>query len=180
MNDTQLILTALSQVPDLVEAARTYVVVWCRIRMNYNSDIPIATDGNQLQRRLLSIKMAFFMDGVCKNQLLSTKRAVFMDKMWKCRNFGPNDSITWCKCGARKKKNPLRIASKRVSSTQSRGRTGTGRPTGVWDQRVYRFRHLGLKVCALTSGLTIVKNFWERKDSYFLLMWKYFYNYFTH
>ena len=29
--------------------------------------------------------------------------------------------------------------------TQSRGRTGTGCPTGVWDQRVYRFRHLGLK-----------------------------------
>ena len=32
---------------------------------------------------------------------------------------------------ATEKKNPLRIASKRVSSTQSRGRTGTGRPTGV-------------------------------------------------
>ena len=34
-----------------------------------------------VQRRLLSIKMAVFMDGVCKNELLSTKRAVFMDKM---------------------------------------------------------------------------------------------------
>lgn len=38
---------------------------------------------------------------------------------------------TWCKCGATKKKNPLRTVSERVSSTQSRGRTGTGRPTGV-------------------------------------------------
>ena len=34
--------------------------------MNYNSDIPIATDGNQLPRCLLSIKMAVFMDRVCK------------------------------------------------------------------------------------------------------------------
>ena len=32
-------------------------------------------------RRMLSIKMAVFMDGVCKSQLLSTKRAAFMDKM---------------------------------------------------------------------------------------------------
>ena len=55
-------------------------MVRCRIRMNYNSDIPIATDGNQLQRCLLSIKMAVFMDGVCKNQLLSMKRAVFVDR----------------------------------------------------------------------------------------------------
>ena len=29
-------------------------------------------------------------------------------------------------------------------STQSRDRTGTDRSTGVWDQRVYQFRHLGL------------------------------------
>jgi len=36
---------------------------------------------DRVQRRLLSIKMAVFMDGVCKNELLSTKRAVFMDKM---------------------------------------------------------------------------------------------------
>ena len=36
---------------------------------------------DSVQRRLLSIKMAVFMDGVCKNQLLSTKRVVFMDKM---------------------------------------------------------------------------------------------------
>ena len=28
--------------------------------------------------------------------------------------------------------------------TQTRARTGMGFPTGVWDQRVYRFRHLGL------------------------------------
>lgn len=48
--------------------------------MNYNSDIPIATDGNQLSRRLLSRKMAVFMDRVCKNHMLSMKRAVFMDK----------------------------------------------------------------------------------------------------
>jgi hypothetical protein len=37
--------------------------------MNYNSDIPIATDGNQLPRRLLSIKMAVFMNGICKKYL---------------------------------------------------------------------------------------------------------------
>ena len=36
---------------------------------------------DSVQRRLLSIKMAVFMEGVCKNELLSTKRAVFMDKM---------------------------------------------------------------------------------------------------
>ena len=36
---------------------------------------------DSMQRRLLSIKMAVFMDGVCKIQLLSTKMAVFMDKM---------------------------------------------------------------------------------------------------
>ncbi len=36
---------------------------------------------DSVQRRLLSIKMAFFMDRVSKNQLLSTKRAVFVDKM---------------------------------------------------------------------------------------------------
>ena len=36
---------------------------------------------DRVQRRLLSIKMAVFMDRVCKNQLLSTKKAVFMDKM---------------------------------------------------------------------------------------------------
>ena len=36
---------------------------------------------DSLQRCLLSIKMAVFMDGVCKNHILSTKRAVFMDKM---------------------------------------------------------------------------------------------------
>ena len=36
---------------------------------------------SKVQRRLLSIKMAVFMDGVCKNQLLSTKRVVFMDRM---------------------------------------------------------------------------------------------------
>ena len=36
---------------------------------------------DSVQRRLLSIKMAVFMDGVYKNELLSTKRAVFMDKM---------------------------------------------------------------------------------------------------
>ena len=63
-----------------------------------------------------------------------------------------------------------------VLSTQSRGRTGTGRPTGVWDQRVYRFRHLGLKACALVSGLTNDKNFWERKDNTFLLTRKYLCN----
>ena len=28
--------------------------------------------------------------------------------------------------------------------TQTRGRTGMDCSTGVWDQRVYRFRHLGL------------------------------------
>ena len=36
---------------------------------------------DSVQRRLLSIKTAVFMDGVCKNELLSTKRAVFMDRM---------------------------------------------------------------------------------------------------
>ena len=44
------------------------------------------------------------MDGVCKNELLSTKRAVFMDRMGKCRDFGLNDSILWCKCGAKSKR----------------------------------------------------------------------------
>ena len=32
------------------------------------------------------------------------------------------------------------------SCTPSRGRTGTDCSTGVWDQRVYRFRHLGSRV----------------------------------
>ena len=36
---------------------------------------------DSVQRRLLSIKMAVFMDGVCKNRLLSTKRVVFVDGM---------------------------------------------------------------------------------------------------
>ena len=31
--------------------------------------------------------------------------------------------------------------------TQTRDRTGMGCPTGVWDQRVYRFRHLGFLRC---------------------------------
>ena len=78
------------------------VVVWCRNRMNYNSDISIATDGNKLQRRLLSIKMAVFMDKVCKNHMLSTKRVVFVDGMWKCRDFGLKGSITWCKIQKKK------------------------------------------------------------------------------
>ena len=39
--------------------------------------------------------------------------------------------FTWCKCGASKKKNPPKDISGRGSSTQSRGRTGTGCPTGV-------------------------------------------------
>jgi hypothetical protein len=49
--------------------------------MNYNSDIPIATDGNQLQRRLLFTDMAVFMDKANKRCELSTKRVVFVDGM---------------------------------------------------------------------------------------------------
>ena len=48
--------------------------------------------------------------------------------------------------------------------TQSRGRTGTGCPTGVWDQRVYRFRHLGLIRAQLDSQLKAgakVRHFFE-------------------
>ena len=37
--------------------------------------------------------------------------------------------------------------------TQTRARTGMGCPTGVWDQRVYRFRHLGLSGCKVTNNL---------------------------
>ena len=29
-------------------------------------------------------------------------------------------------------------------STQGRARTGTSKDIGVWDQRVYQFRHLGI------------------------------------
>ena len=89
-----------------------------RIRYNWS---PHQIPCDSVQRRLLSIKMALFMDrvcknellstkravfmdGVCKNELLSTKRAVFMDKMWKCREFGLKDSIMWCNRGAKSKK----------------------------------------------------------------------------
>ena len=54
--------------------------------MNYNSDIPIATDGNQLQRRLLSMGIAVFMDKVIKSWGVSTKRVVlwtrYENTMW--------------------------------------------------------------------------------------------------
>ena len=36
-----------------------------------------------------------------------------------------------------------RLSIESLFCTQSRGRTGTDCSTGVWDQRVYRFRHLG-------------------------------------
>ena len=78
---------------------------------------------DSVQRRLLSIKMAVFMDGVCKNELLSTKRAVFMDKMWKWRYFGLKDSITWCKCGAKSKRkiaNPWKSKTCDLKGTRSR------------------------------------------------------------
>ena len=49
----------------------------CRVQF-----VPLTkSPSDSVQRRLLSIKMAVFMDGVCKNELLSTKMAVFMDRM---------------------------------------------------------------------------------------------------
>ena len=78
---------------------------------------------DSVQRRLLSIKMAVFMDRVCKIQLLSTKRAVFMDKMWEWRNFGLKDSITWCKGGAKSKRkiaNPWKLKICDLTGTRSR------------------------------------------------------------
>ena len=86
------------------------------------------------------------MDGTIKSWGLSTKMAVFMDKMWKCRNFGLNNSILWCKCGAKTKRkiaNPWKSKTCDSKCTRSRDRTGTDCSTGVWDQRVYRFRHPG-------------------------------------
>ena len=52
-------------------------VIWAVHLNRCNHQIP----SDSVQRRLLSIKMAVFMDRVCKNRLLSTKRAVFVDGM---------------------------------------------------------------------------------------------------
>ena len=65
--------------------------------------LPHQSPATSVQRRLLSIKMAVFMDRVCKIQQLSTKRAVFVDGMWKCRDFGINDPIRWCNRDAKGK-----------------------------------------------------------------------------
>ena len=48
----------------------------------------------------------------------------------------------------------LRPANLYSKSTQTRARTGMGCPTGVWDQRVYRFRHLGLSGCKDSASRT--------------------------
>ena len=53
------------------------LMIPCRVQF-----VPLTkSPATQCERRLLSIKMALFMDRVCKNHMLSTKMAVFMDKM---------------------------------------------------------------------------------------------------
>ena len=52
----------------------------------------------------------------------------------------------------------ISISYRVIVCTQSRGRTGTGCPTGVWDQRVYRFRHLGLSECKGSNKKWKMKN----------------------
>ena len=51
-----------------------------------------------------------------------------------------------------------------VYSTQTRARTGMGCPTGVWDQRVYRFRHLGIGVLRVQryAFYFVPQNFWSK------------------
>ena len=59
-----------------------------------------------------------------------------------CRGLADWQNVSCGVCLPQKKAE--KDCSFSASCTQSRGRTGTGCPTGVWDQRVYRFRHLGL------------------------------------
>ena len=59
--------------------------------------------------------------------------------------------------------------------TQSRDRTGTDCSTGVWDQRVYRFRHLGLSVQTFVNAqlrLAAVLNFCKDIDKMWFLQKK--------
>ena len=52
----------------------------------------------------------------------------------------------------------------RFTCTQTRARTGMGCPTGVWDQRVYRFRHLGIGVLRVQryAFYFVPQNFWSK------------------
>ena len=68
--------------------------------------------------------------------------------------------------GFDKKKNPASVVYQLLTGfyrTQTRDRTGMGCPTGVWDQRVYRFRHLGICFsqmrCKGTTFFYICKTF---------------------
>ena len=75
-----------------------------------------------------------------------------------------------------KKKNPASVVFQLLTGffrTQTRDRTGMGCPTGVWDQRVYRFRHLGICFsqmrCKGTTFFDTNKTFWVffEKSFYF-------------
>ena len=61
----------------------------------------------------------------------------------KWLGLGNNKALVPCRYKKR-----LRALARSLSCTRSRDRTGTDCSTGVWDQRVYRFRHPGW--CAIS------------------------------